>query len=191
MRKGIWMRRCDRGAPKTASRLTRLAMLTTLALIIFVIELQIPNPIPIPGVKLSLANIITVYVVYRYTAREAAMVVLARVLLAAIINGNMSALIYSLAGSALCILGMLAVRRILTGRYLWLSSVIGAILHNTGQMIAALLIAGHSALVYYPFLLVSGCLTGAFTGICAQLILRRHDGMLAPRKERERRRGGE
>ena len=55
-------------------KLARLALLTAVALIIFVIELQIPNPFPIPGVKLGLANIITVYAVYRYRPGEAAMV---------------------------------------------------------------------------------------------------------------------
>ena len=63
------------------NRLTELAMLTALALIIFIVELQIPAPFPIPGVKLGLANIVTVYAVYRFRAGEAAMVLLARILL--------------------------------------------------------------------------------------------------------------
>lgn len=53
-----------------AKKLTQLAMLTGVALIIFVIELQIPNPLPIPGIKLGLANIITVYAIYRFRAGE-------------------------------------------------------------------------------------------------------------------------
>lgn len=53
-----------------AKKLTQLAMLTGVALIIFVIELQIPNPFPIPGVKLGLANVITVYAIYHYRTRE-------------------------------------------------------------------------------------------------------------------------
>ena len=58
-----------------AKKLTQLAMLTGIALIIFVIELQIPNPFPIPGVKLGLANIITVYAVYHYRPSEVMMIV--------------------------------------------------------------------------------------------------------------------
>ena len=65
-------------------RLTELAMLTAVALIIFVIELQIPNPFPIPGVKLGLANIITVYAVYHYRPGEVMMVVFVRVFLGAL-----------------------------------------------------------------------------------------------------------
>lgn len=58
-------------------KLTQLAMLTGIALIIFVIELQIPNPFPIPGIKLGLANIITVYAIYRYRPSEVMMIVFA------------------------------------------------------------------------------------------------------------------
>ena len=80
-----------------AKKLTELAMLTSLALIIFIVELQIPNPIPLPGIKLGLANIITVYAVYRYKAREVLLVVLCRTILGSIFGGNMMALLYSLA----------------------------------------------------------------------------------------------
>lgn len=58
-----------------AKKLTELALLTSLALIIFIVELQIPNPFPIPGVKLGLANIITVYGVYHYKAKEVFLIV--------------------------------------------------------------------------------------------------------------------
>ena len=69
-------------------------MLTGIALIIFVIELQIPNPFPIPGIKLGLANIMTVYAVYRYRAAEVMMIVFCRIFLAAVFSGNMMALVY-------------------------------------------------------------------------------------------------
>lgn len=154
-------------------RLTQLAMLTGVALIIFVIELQIPNPFPIPGIKLGLANIITVYAVYRYRAKEVMMIVSCRIFLAAIFSGNMMALIYSFAGSILCLAGMLGVRKIIDMGHIWISSIFGAILHNTGQISIAVLVMGKGILVYFPFLLVSGCFAGAFTGICAQMIIRR------------------
>lgn len=62
-------------------KITQLALLTAIALIIFVIEMRIPNLVPIPGVKLGLANIVTVYAVYHFTAKETMMIVLVRVLL--------------------------------------------------------------------------------------------------------------
>ena len=108
-------------------------MLTGIALIIFVIELQIPNPFPIPGIKLGLANIMTVYAVYRYRAAEVMMIVFCRIFLAAVFSGNMMALVYSFAGSVLCLTGMLLLRKVIDKNHIWLASVFGAALHNIGQ----------------------------------------------------------
>lgn len=123
-------------------RLTELALLTTVALIIFVIELRIPNLIPIPGVKLGLANIITVYAVYHYRANEVFLIVMVRILLGTFFSGNMMALIYSLSGSLLCLMGMLLLHRLIPQKYIWTCSVFGAVLHNAGQIMVACLIAG-------------------------------------------------
>lgn len=155
-------------------RLTELSVLTAVALIIFVVELQIPNPFPIPGIKLGLANIITVYAVYCYKPYEAAAITVVRLILGAVFAGNFAALIYSASGAALCLIGMLILRRFIDKKHIWISSVFGAILHNTGQMAAALIITQTPQLLaYYPFLLVSGCLAGAFTGLCAQIVISR------------------
>lgn len=154
-------------------KLTQLAMLTGVALIIFVIELQIPNPFPIPGIKLGLANIITVYAVYHFREGEVMMIVFCRIFLAAVFSGNMMALAYSFAGSVLCLAGMLLLRKIIDKNHIWIASVFGAVLHNIGQIIIAVLVMGTGVLVYLPFLLVSGSLAGAFTGGCAQLVVHR------------------
>lgn len=155
-------------------RLTELALLSAAALIIFVIELRIPNPFPIPGVKLGLANIITVYAVFRYRPSETAMIVTVRLLLGAVFSGNPSALLYSASGAIFCLCGMLLLRRILPEKQIWLCSVIGAMLHNIGQITAAVLIMRSFAVAaYLPVLLVTGSLAGAFTGLCAQLLLNR------------------
>ena len=155
-------------------RLTELALLTALALIIFIIELRIPDLVPIHGVKLGLANIITVYAVFRYTAKETAMIVFARILFGAMFAGRPSALLYSAAGAALCLLGMLFLRRFIPQKWIWLSSVAGAMLHNTGQILAAFCIMKTPTIfAYYPVLLFSGSIAGAFTGACAQLVLMR------------------
>ena len=156
-----------------AKKLTQLAMLTGVALIIFVVELQIPNPFPIPGIKLGLANIITVYAAYRYRAGEVMMIVFCRIFLAAVFGGNMMALAYSFAGSVLCLTGMLLLRKIIDEKHILIASVFGAVLHNAGQIAVAVLVMGMGVLVYLPFLLVSGCLAGAFTGACAQLVVHR------------------
>ena len=150
-----------------AKKLTQLAMLTGIALIIFVLELQIPNPFPIPGIKLGLA-------IYHYRPREVMIVVFARIFLAALFSGNMMALAYSFTGSMLCLGGMLPLRKIIDENHLWIASVIGAVLHNIGQISVAILLTGAPGLIaYLPFLLVSGCFAGAFTGVCAQIITER------------------
>ena len=152
-------------------RLCELSLLTAVALIIFVVELQIPNPFPIPGIKLGLANIITVYAVYHYRWYEVSAIVVIRAVLGCIFSGNLPALIYSLSGSILCLVGMLALRKVIDEKHLWIASVFGALLHNTGQMAAALVITRTPQLMaYYPFLIVSGCLAGLFTGLSAQFV---------------------
>ena len=102
------------------------------------------------------------------------MLVGVRVTLGAVFSGNVTALLYSACGSVLCLLGMLLLRHVIDERHLWLASVFGALLHNTGQMAAALLVTQTPALLwYFPFLVVSGCLAGLFTGLCARLLLPR------------------
>lgn len=156
-----------------AKKLTELALLTGIALVIFVVELQIPNPFPIPGIKLGLANIITVYAMYNYRACEVIMIVGVRTFLAAIFSGNMMALLYSFAGSVLCVAGMLLLKKIIDSSHIWLFSIFGAILHNTGQIAVAVFMMGKGIIGYFPFLIVSGGFAGAFTGFCAQLIIKR------------------
>ena len=166
-----------------ARKVTELAMLTAVALIIFIVELQLPNPFPIPGVKLGLANIITVYAVYHYRVQEVLLIVVVRILLGSFFSGNMMTFLYSMAGGLLCLLGMTLLKRLLSEKYMWVCSILGAVLHNLGQTAVACLIAGWGMVVYLPFLLVSGCLAGAFTGICAQLVWYR----LSSGKRRENR----
>ena len=154
-------------------RLTELGLLTALALILFIIEIRLPNLVPVPGVKLGLANIITVFAVYHYKASETAMIVVCRVILGAFFGGSLMTLLYSMAGALLCLAGMLFLKRVIPESQIWLCSVFGAVLHNIGQIAVACLVLGAGMLAYLPFLLVAGCIAGAFTGGCAQLILLR------------------
>jgi len=164
----------DRGMKMKANRLVQLALLATIALTIFVVELRIPNPMPIPGVKLGLANIVTVYAVYYYRAKEVLLIVLTRIILGAMFSGQIMSLLYSLSGAMLCLAGMLLLRRVIPEKYLWVSSILGAVLHNIGQISTAMLVLRSPAvLAYFPILLVSGCLAGAFTGLCAKTIVGR------------------
>lgn len=155
-------------------RITVMAMLTTVALTIFMVEAQIPPLVPIPGVKLGLANIITVYAMFALGPKEAGLIFLTRVILGSVFSGQLMSLFYSLSGGTLCYLTMLFMRRLVTGKQIWVLSVLGAIAHNLGQILAAMLVLGTWSVLYYlPVLMLSGIVTGLFTGLCAQTILSR------------------
>ncbi|MDE7252049.1 MAG: Gx transporter family protein [Acetatifactor sp.] len=158
----------------SVKRMTQLSLLTAAALILYVIELQLPSLVPIPGVKLGLANIITVVAVYRFRPYEAAILVAVRVILGAFFAGNLSALLFSGCGAALCLCGMLLLGRVISVKYIPLCSVLGAMLHNAGQIAAAVwVVQSTSVLVYLPILMVTGGIAGLFTGLCAQAVERR------------------
>ena len=155
-------------------RLTIMALLTAVALIMFTVEAQIPSPVPIPGVKLGLANIITVYAMFTLDPADTLLILLARVLLGSMFSGSMVTLIYSLSGGLLCYLVMLLLRKLLTLRQIWVCGVIGAIFHNVGQTLAAIAVYRTLAVAaYFPLLVVSGIITGLFTGLCAQFLVQR------------------
>lgn len=159
----------------STKKLAELSMLTAAALIAFIVELRFPDILPIPGVKLGLANIFTVYAVYRFKAKEVFLMVLTRIILGSVFSSNFSALLYSFAGAMACLAGMLLLRRIIPMRYIWLCSIIGAMLHNTGQIIVAMAVMRSPAVLpFYPILLTAGCIAGTFTGLCAKFILSRH-----------------
>lgn len=155
-------------------KLTQLALLTCLSLIIFLVEAQIPNPIPVPGAKLGLANIVTVYAIFYFRAGEVLLMILSRIILGSIFSGNLMSLMYSLAGGLLCFLVMLLAKRFLSLNQIWVCSVLGSIAHNCGQILVAVFIAGSWRMVFYlPYLLISGILAGLFTGFIAQYLVNR------------------
>lgn len=152
-------------------KLTRNALLTAIALTIFMLEAQIPPLVPIPGVKLGLANIVTIFALFTYGSRDALMILLVRVFLGSVFSGQMTTFFYSLAGGLLCFAVTLLMKKIVTDKQIWVASIIGAIFHNIGQILVAILITSTPGIaVYLPVLLVSGILTGLFTGLCAQFL---------------------
>ncbi len=152
----------------------KLSLFTAAALVLYLIELQLPAPIPVPGVKLGLANIITVAAVYRFSAKETLLLVLARVFLGTLFGGGFSALLFSLTGALFCLTGMLLLKKVIPLKYIWLASILGAMLHNIGQIAAAMAVMKTlTVIAYFPILMLSGCATGLFTGLCAYQILRR------------------
>ena len=155
-------------------KLTTLSLLCAIALTIFMVEAQIPALVPIPGIKLGLANIVTVFTVFAIGAKEGALVLFVRIFLGAVFAGNFSTIFYSAAGGALAIGMTILSRKFLTKKQLWVAGVLGAIAHSIGQMAMAVTLTGTPGLaVYLPVMIVVSIITGCFTGLCAQLLVNR------------------
>ena len=165
-------------------RLTLMALMTAIALIIHVLEAQIPPIVPIPGIKLGLSNIVTVLALYLLKKPEAIAVVCLRVILGSIFGGGFSALLYSAAGSVLCLCVMLPLSIKIPPQYMYLLSILGAAAHNLGQILMAIVITKTPGLiVYLPVLILSGCITGLFTGLCATVLYDRLNKLKIRRRE--------
>lgn len=155
-------------------KLALCAVLTALALALSYTESMFPMAllIPLPGVKLGLANIVTVFALYYLGVYPAVIILFARCLLGAIFAGNASALIFSLMGGALALLVMILLhfsRRL----SIYGVSIGGAAAHNIGQVGAAMLTLGSAApIAYLPVLLLVSLFTGALTGFIASLLFR-------------------
>ena len=155
-------------------KLTLMALLTAIALTIFMIEAQIPPIVPLPGVKLGLANIITVFAVFALGPREGASILFCRIFLGAVFAGNFSTIFYSAAGGTLAILATILLRKVLTNKQLWVAGAIGAVAHSVGQVGMAIFITGTPGIiVYLPPLICISIATGCFTGLCAQFLVNR------------------
>jgi heptaprenyl diphosphate synthase len=152
--------------------MTAIAMLTALALIIFIIEAQLPPLAPIPGIKMGLANVITMVALVWFGKKEAFAVLMLRIILGSIFAGQMMSFMYSLSGGILCFLVMSIAVKIFKSNQLWIVSVLGALAHNAGQIAVAILVTRTWQIVgYFPILAVSAVITGAFTGFAAGFVV--------------------
>ena len=154
-------------------KLAFMAVLTAIALTIFMIENQIPAPVPIPGVKLGLANIITLSAMLIIGRKEAGAVLIMRIIMGAIFAGSPSTLLYSAAGGFCAYLVMCLTVGLFSEKQLWSVSALAAIAHNAGQLMAcAFIVKTPGIMVYAPILAASGVITGVFTGLAAMYLIR-------------------
>lgn len=163
------------GRPPLRS-LTTDAILLALALVLSIIERWIPLEliVPVPGLKLGLANIVTLFALLRLKPRDAFAILLARCLIMGAITGP-TTLVFSLAGGILALLVMWLLSAGLNKAFSVIGiSVAGAAAHNIGQVFIAALILNEPLLLlsYLPPLLLTGLATGTLTGIAASPIIR-------------------
>ena len=153
-----------------AKRITIDAILTALALTVFTIEQQIPLPIPVPGVKLGLSNVITLFAVFAISPLDAGIILFLRIGLGSIFTGSITGFLFSLAGGALCYVLTIILKKIIKDKQIWICGALGAVAHGIGQIIAAVIIMQtHEVFIYLPVLILCGLITGAFTGTLAQI----------------------
>ncbi|HEY3423931.1 MAG TPA: Gx transporter family protein [Negativicutes bacterium] len=156
-------------------KIVLLALFVAMASVLHVVESWIPLPLPVPGIKLGLANIVSLVVIYLYGWREAIYIAILRVLLGSLFGGTLlgPAFFMSISGAIVSTIAMALVQ------YYWQPpfsiigvSVIGSVVHNFAQiMIAALLVTSSSLLWYLPYLIVFAVITGVITGLTTSYFL--------------------
>ena len=161
-----------------ASKLTFLALSVTLAMILSFVESQIPALVAIPGVKVGLANIVVVFLLFKLGWKYAAVVSGTRVFLVGLLFGNGVSILYSAAGAVVSFAAMLLLKK--TQKFSYTAvSVAGGVMHNLGQIamacvVMACVVMGTDVLKYYaPFLVLSGTLAGIVIGLLAAIMVKR------------------
>ena len=154
-------------------KLVTLALLTAVAMILSYLESLIPLSVAVPGIKMGLANLAVIFVLYRIGFKEACVVSLLRILWLAIIFGNFMTLSYSIVGAVLSLTGMVLLKKL--DRFSEVGvSVTGGILHNVGQILTAMVLMDTAQIIYYlPMLLISGIVGGTVIGIISAILIKR------------------
>ncbi len=154
-------------------KVASLSMFITLSLILSFVESQIPALVAIPGIKVGLPNLVMVFLLYRVGWKETVIVSLIRIFLVSLLFGNVQTMTFSIAGALVSLLGMIILKK--TNLFSCITvSIVGGILHNVGQIIAACLWTQTAEIAYYlPVLLISGTIAGSLIGLASGLLVKR------------------
>jgi heptaprenyl diphosphate synthase len=154
-------------------KLTQISIIISFALILSFIESRIPAFVAIPGVKIGLANIAVIFMLYKFGVKEAITVSLLRVLIVALLFGSPVSLFYSISGATLSFAVMLVLKKLTPLKEITVS-VAGGVMHNVGPIAAASILLETNVVLYYlPFLLLSGTVAGIVVGIVAALLIQK------------------
>jgi len=153
-------------------RMVFLSFLVSIALVIYIVEAQIPILFPVPGIKLGLANVISLAALILLGWKDALLIMLLRTLLGSMFGGSMSAFMFSLAGGLLSNLIMIILYKYFKDTMsLWTISICGAIFHNIGQLlVASFVVQDLRIYVYLPVLLISAVITGYSIGLSVKFL---------------------
>ena len=154
----------------STKKIALYGVLTALAMIFSYIESVIPVPIPVPGIKLGVANIAVITILYVLGVKEAIVINLLRIVLTSLLFGNVNSFLFSISGAALSLTIMIIMKKLDFFSCIGVS-VCGGVMHNIGQIIAAVFIMGSEAIVFYlPVLIVSGVFTGVVIGVVSGIV---------------------
>ena len=163
---------------KSTKKIVLLSVLVSLGLIISYIEAQIPPMVAIPGVKLGIANTVSVFSLYLLDAPSALAVSLLRVALSSLLFGSPLSLLYSTAGALLSLLVMVLAKRLLRFSPIGVSAL-GGVFHNLGQTLAAAIVLETlGVFFYFPALVISGALAGMVVGTLSGILTKRISDIL-------------
>lgn len=153
-------------------KMVLISILVAQALVLFIVESMIPIPFIAPGAKLGLANIITVTALYTLSLKDTITIIVLRLILSMFFGGNLSTLIYSLAGASLSLCVMYLIKNLLKEKVSIIGvSCSGAVFHNIGQILAASLMVKTFGITFYlPVLTIVGVFTGFFIGITSRYL---------------------
>jgi heptaprenyl diphosphate synthase len=162
----------------TVRKMTSLSVAVALAMVLSFLESLVPPLVSVPGVKVGLANIVTVFLLYVFGWREAGAVSLIRVFLSALLFGSTVSLVYALSGAILSFVGMVLLKLIPLSSEVSVS-IVGGVLHNAGQIIAACFIMESAAIIgYLPPLVISGTVAGIAVGTLAAILVKKLRGLI-------------
>ena len=165
-------RRANHAKTLSASFVARVGLMAALALIFSYVEAIIPYNPGIPGIKLGIANVVTVIALYKFGAKDACAVSVIRIVIAGLLFNGLFGMIYSLAGACVSLIGMILLKKTDLFSVVGVSMAAG-VLHNFGQLlVAAALVEELRICFYFPVLLFSGIVAGIFVGIVSTLVLR-------------------
>lgn len=155
---------------KRTRKMVLLSLLTSIALVIYVIEAQIP--VILPGIKLGLANAVSLLALIIMGPKEAITIMILRTLLGSLLGGSMSSFLYSISGGILSNIVMIILYKKFKESFsLWSISISGAIFHNIGQLfVAALVVQDFKIYFYLPILMISALVTGYFIGLVTNFL---------------------
>lgn len=158
-------------------QVTAYGLLLAVALVLSYLESLLPVMIAVPGVKLGLANLITMLILYQSKCKNAIFFMMVRVTLAGLLFSGIFGILYSFAGGLMCILAMSVAKRLPIFSVVGVS-VIGALFHNLGQVIvAAFVMETIHIMWYFPVLCISGFVSGILIGILSGIIIKKYNRM--------------